>query len=83
MEIELKYRIKTQEIAEEIWKDKMFFHLEEEGSREEMCFDAKYYDTENWALSNEEMAEASEIVVQKMNELREIALNSLTKKKKK
>lgn len=34
-------------------------------------------------LSNEEMAEASEIVVEKMNEIREIALNSLTKKKKK
>lgn len=56
MEIELKYSIPTPEIAEEIWKDKMFFHLEEEGSREEMCFDAKYYDTEDWALSNEEMA---------------------------
>ena len=34
-------------------------------------------------LSNEEIALASEIVVQKMNELREIALNSLTKKQKK
>lgn len=56
MEIELKYRVPTAEIAEEIWKDKMFFHLEEEGSREEMCFDAKYYDTADWALSNEEMA---------------------------
>jgi len=34
-------------------------------------------------LSNEEIAQASNIVVQKMNELREIALNSLTKNKKK
>ena len=34
-------------------------------------------------LSNEDMAQASEIVAQKMNELRETALNSLTKKKKK
>lgn len=56
MEIELKYRISTPEIAEEIWKDKMFFHLEEEGSREELCFDAKYFDTEDWALSKNEMA---------------------------
>ncbi|MDO4745142.1 MAG: CYTH domain-containing protein [Bacillota bacterium] len=56
MEIELKYRIPTTEIADELWRDKLFFHLEEEGSREEMCFDAKYYDTEDWALSKEEMA---------------------------
>ncbi len=56
MEIELKYRIPTPEIADEIWKDKMFFHLEEEGSREELCFDAKYFDTEDWALSKNEMA---------------------------
>lgn len=32
-------------------------------------------------LTNEDMEKASEIVAQKMNELREIALNSLTKKK--
>lgn len=56
MEIELKYRIPTPKVAEEIWKDKTFFHLEEEGSREEMCFDAKYYDTEDRALHQNEIA---------------------------
>ena len=56
MEIELKYSIPTMEIADEIWRDKIFFHLEEEGSREELCFDAKYFDTPDWALSKEEMA---------------------------
>lgn len=56
MEIELKYRIPNPETAEEIWKDKMFFHMEEEDSREEMCFDARYYDTENRALSENDMA---------------------------
>ena len=39
---------------------------------------SEYY---NKKLSNEEMAKASDVVVQKMNELRQIALNSLTKKK--
>lgn len=34
-------------------------------------------------LSSEDINQASEIVAQKMNELREVALNSLTKKKKK
>lgn len=56
MEIELKYRIPAPETAEEIWKDKLFFHMEEENSREEMCFDAKYYDTEDLSLSKNDMA---------------------------
>ena len=46
MEIELKYSIPTREIADEIWADKTFFHMEEEGSREELFFDAKYFDTD-------------------------------------
>ena len=33
MEIELKYRIPTQEVADDIWKDKLFFTQEEEGTR--------------------------------------------------
>lgn len=56
MEIELKYRIPSEDVAEEIWKDKTFFHLEEEGSREERCFDAKYYDTEDRDLYKNEIA---------------------------
>ncbi len=56
MEIELKYSIPSQEIADEIWRDKLFFHLEEEDSRSEMCFDAKYYDTPDWDLSKNRVA---------------------------
>ena len=56
MEIELKYSIPTQEIADEIWVNKTFFHMEEEGSREELFFDAKYFDTEECDLMNREMA---------------------------
>jgi len=56
MEIELKYRINTPELADEIWKDKLFFHLEEEGSREERSFAAKYFDTADGDLKKEEMA---------------------------
>lgn len=40
---------------------------------------SEFYDKK---LTNEEMAEASKIVAQKINELREIAQKSLTKKKK-
>lgn len=56
MEIELKYSIPTREIADEIWADKTFFHMEEEGSREELFFDAKYFDTDECDLMNREMA---------------------------
>lgn len=56
MEIELKYSIPSQEIADEIWRDKLFFHLEEDDSRSEMCFDAKYFDTPDWDLSKNGVA---------------------------
>ena len=56
MEIELKYGIPAQEIADEIWRDKLFFHLEEEESRTEMCFDARYFDTPDWDLSKNGVA---------------------------
>lgn len=56
MEIELKYRIPAPEIAEDIWKDKLFFSLEEDNSREELCFNAKYFDTPDCDLAKNDMA---------------------------
>ncbi len=56
MEIELKYKIPTTEIADDIWNDKLFFSLEEDDSREEMCFNAKYFDTPNCDLAKNDMA---------------------------
>jgi len=56
MEIELKYRIPDAETAEKIWIDKTFFHMEEEGTREELCFDAKYFDTTDFDLMQKEIA---------------------------
>lgn len=56
MEIELKYKIPSPEIADEIWKDKLFFHMEEDESREEICLNAKYYDTQNGDLAKNEIA---------------------------
>ena len=41
MEIELKYKIPAGVIAEDIWKDKIFSDMEEAGSREEICLDAR------------------------------------------
>ena len=37
MEIELKYRLPTPEVADDIWNDKLFFSYEEDGYREELC----------------------------------------------
>lgn len=56
MEIELKYRIPEPKTADEIWKDKLFFHMEEEDSREELCLNAKYYDTQERDLAKNEIA---------------------------
>ena len=56
MEIELKYRIPNEKIAEEIWQDKLFTSMEEKDSREEVCLDAKYFDTFNCTLAQEQIA---------------------------
>lgn len=56
MEIELKYKIPAEVIAEDIWKDKIFSDMEEAGSREELCLDAKYFDTEDCVLAKNEIA---------------------------
>lgn len=56
MEIELKYSIPAHEVADEIWKDKLFFHMEEDDSREEMCFLAKYFDTPDCDLAKNDIA---------------------------
>lgn len=56
MEIELKYGIPSEDIAEEIWQNELFRNLEEKDSREEMCLDARYYDTEEYSLSKQQIA---------------------------
>lgn len=56
MEIELKYRIPTPEVADDIWNDKLFFSYEEDGSREELCFMAKYFDTSDCDLAKHSIA---------------------------
>lgn len=56
MEIELKYKVPAPEVADAIWKDKLFFHMEEDDSREELCFDARYFDTADCDLAKNEMA---------------------------
>ena len=64
----------------------MFILRKPKAFRRNKVFIGKPFEIEQFygrKLSNEEMEQASEIVAQKMNELREIALNSLTKKKKK
>ena len=56
MEIELKYKIPAMAIAEDIWKDDIFSDIEEEGSREELYLDAKYFDTSRCDLAKNEIA---------------------------
>ncbi|MFQ8602538.1 MAG: CYTH domain-containing protein [Anaerovoracaceae bacterium] len=56
MEIELKYNIPAEGIASEIWKNKLFSCVEEKDSREEICLDAKYFDTFNCDLAKKQIA---------------------------
>lgn len=56
MEIELKYNIPGSEVADKIWDNELFKESEEEGSREELNFDAKYFDTENCDLARNDIA---------------------------
>lgn len=52
----MKYKLPTEKIAEEIWNNKLFSQIEERNSREEMLFDAKYFDTEHCDLAKKEIA---------------------------
>ena len=56
MEIELKYNIPDAATADEIWDNELFGNYEEEGSREEIFLAAKYFDTEDYNLSGNEIA---------------------------
>ncbi len=56
MEIELKYRIPGEDVAERIWEDSLFSEIEEEGSREEIELHAVYYDTQDMDLANNAIA---------------------------
>ena len=56
MEIELKFEIPSSEVADAIWANDLFKDMEEENSREEMCLDARYYDTSDYDLSNKQIA---------------------------
>ena len=56
MEIELKYNIPSGEIADMIWDNEMFKESEEEGSREELLFDAGYFDTDDCSLAENDIA---------------------------
>ena len=56
MEIELKYKIPTQQIADAIWENSLFASAEEAESREELCLDARYFDTKDCDLAKNEIA---------------------------
>ena len=56
MEIELKYNIPNMEDYDSIWENKLFAEYEEEDSREELHLNAKYYDTDDFALAKNEIA---------------------------
>ena len=56
MEIELKYNIPSSEVADKIWDNALFKESEEVDSREELFFDAKYFDTEHCDLAKNDIA---------------------------
>ena len=42
MEIELKFNIHSDQVADAIWQNELFASIEEADSRDEMCLDARY-----------------------------------------
>ena len=56
MEIELKYNIPDKETADAIWENELFADREEEGTRETLNIDARYFDTEGFDLARNEVA---------------------------
>ena len=56
MEIELKYNIPDKETADAIWENELFADMEEEGTRETLNIDARYFDTEGFDLARNEVA---------------------------
>ena len=56
MEIELKYNIVHGEDLDSIWENKLFAEYEEPDTREELHLNAKYFDTDDFALAKSEIA---------------------------
>jgi len=56
METELKYAIPDKNIAEIIWQDPHLIAIEESGSREKLTFKAVYFDTDDGALAEHDIA---------------------------
>jgi triphosphatase len=56
MEIELKYAIKDKDIAKNIWEDEYLSSIEEKDSREKVYMKASYFDTEDYILSENDIA---------------------------
>lgn len=56
MEIELKYLVPNKEVMDSIYDDAYLFSVEEEGTRERLFFKASYFDTEDRALSENDIA---------------------------
>lgn len=56
MEIELKYAINSKETAARIWEDEELKKMEEPQTRETVFMKATYFDTDDFALSRNDMA---------------------------
>ncbi len=56
MEIELKYAIPNEDVIKALWDNELFGQYEEKDSREEMFLHAKYFDTEDGDLAQNEIA---------------------------
>lgn len=56
MELEMKYRIESRGIADDIWDDDCLMAVADLSSREKLIMKAVYFDTEDRILSNNNMA---------------------------
>ena len=56
MEIELKYKIESNDQMDAIWNDEFIASMEEKDSREELLIKAVYFDTEDFLLQKNQIA---------------------------
>lgn len=56
MEIEIKYSIIGHEIGEKLWQDEILAKMEDENSREQLLMKSAYFDTDDYVLSENDIA---------------------------
>ncbi|MDD2216980.1 MAG: CYTH domain-containing protein [Eubacteriales bacterium] len=56
MEIEIKYSIIGHKIGDKLWQDEILANMEDENSREQLFMKSAYFDTDDYVLSENDIA---------------------------